>query len=132
MTRVRPPNRRASLTIEVEHTTGFGVVEPFVVHIGAALNRVREVFISHHKLNATLDTLARDSGILLSIALQHGASLPDIAHSLSRETDGRPQTPIGSVVDALLREETAWDEASDAEQIEPSLPLVSRDEEDGA
>ena len=128
MIRARPPNRRGSLTIEVEHRSGLGVTEPFIVHVGAELNRVREVFISHHKLNATLDTLARDAGILLSIALQHGAALPDIARSLSRESDGRAQTPFGSVVDALLKEETAWDEADDAEQAAPTLPLEASTE----
>jgi ribonucleoside-diphosphate reductase alpha chain len=45
--------------------------------------------------------LARDSAVLLSLALQHGTPLSTIAHALTRNADGSPSGPIGTLVDLI-------------------------------
>lgn len=50
-----------------------------------------------------MDAVARDAAILLSIALQHGIPLPEIAKSLTQDPGGTPSSVIGSLVKELLK-----------------------------
>jgi hypothetical protein len=45
---------------------------------------------------------ARDAGIVLSLALQHGCDLWEIARALSRDPRGAPSGILGVLVDRLL------------------------------
>jgi hypothetical protein len=60
-----------------------------------------ELFLDSARPNSTLDALAADSAILISLLLQHGASPPEIGHALRRGPGGAPASLIGAAVDQL-------------------------------
>jgi len=92
------PNRRAALTFDVEQE---GL--KYTVTVGKFPDgRVSELFIQNHKTNSGADVAARDAGIILSFALQHGADLSAIARALSRDPRGTPTGVMGTVLDRLL------------------------------
>jgi hypothetical protein len=64
-------------------------------------DRVAEVFLSNHKSNSQADTAARDSAIVASIALQHGADLETIRRALCRDSHGRASGPLGAALDLV-------------------------------
>jgi hypothetical protein len=59
------------------------------------------VFINCGKTGGQSETLARDSAVLLSLALQHGVPLETIQHALTRNADGAASGPIGALVDLM-------------------------------
>jgi ribonucleoside-diphosphate reductase alpha chain len=63
--------------------------------------RVAEVFINNSKVGSSSEANARDAAIVLSIALQHGVALEVIRQSLSRDSNGRASSPIGTVLDII-------------------------------
>jgi hypothetical protein len=63
--------------------------------------RIAEVFISNHKAGSGADTAARDSAIVTSIALQHGADLETIRRALCRDSRGNANGPLGVALDIL-------------------------------
>jgi ribonucleoside-diphosphate reductase alpha chain len=80
------PQRRAAETFELRHgqqtvtvTTGY-----------YADGTLGEVFVSAPKAGSSMEAIARDAAVLLSIAIQH---------------DGSASSIIGKVVDRLVREE---------------------------
>jgi hypothetical protein len=75
----------------------------FHVGIGrsTAASPISEVWINTSKSGTQAETLARDSAILLSLALQYGAPLATIGHALTRNADGSPSGPIGALVDLM-------------------------------
>jgi len=97
ITRLRLPQRRASISFSLEvgglHYTA--TVSYF------ADGRVGEVFINNHRTNSAADVGARDSGILLSLLLQHGCDIATIAHAITRSRDGTASGVVGAVLDAL-------------------------------
>lgn len=98
MTRTPLPNRRAHETLRFEH---WGLA--YVVGLGRANNRspISEVFLNCAKSGTQAETLARDSAVLLSLALQHGVPLATIGHAITRDADGKPSGPIGALVDLM-------------------------------
>lgn len=92
------PTRRRGENFEITHdgqsytiTTGF-----------YRDNRVGEVFISTTKSGTTIDALARDIAILISLSLQHGCPLEVIRHAITRDSMGNPSTIGGAVIDRLM------------------------------
>jgi hypothetical protein len=69
--------------------------------------RVVELFLNNHKSGNQSDTNARDAAIVLSFALQHGASLATIRGALCRDSAGRPLGPLGAALDLLAEQERA-------------------------
>jgi hypothetical protein len=67
--------------------------------------RLAEVFVSAIKTTTLFDHLARDTGLLLSPALQHGATAETLATAVSRDSEGKPQGLAGHVLDAIERGE---------------------------
>ncbi|WP_424363586.1 hypothetical protein [Methylocystis parvus] len=63
--------------------------------------RLAEIFIGAVKTTTLFDHLARDTGLLLSLALQHGATAQRLAQTVSRDSEGRPQGLAGHVLDAI-------------------------------
>ena len=61
---------------------------------------IAEVFIDNHKAGSAVGTLVRDSAILLSFALQYGASLSDIGKAVAR--DG----PVGQAISIITEAES--------------------------
>jgi hypothetical protein len=99
MTRQVLSNRRAALTFEATHGDLAG---PVTVTVGFYPDgRPAELFISASKVGSEAAGIARNLGVVMSIALQHGATLDEIRHALSRNTGGTPQTVAGTVADAL-------------------------------
>jgi hypothetical protein len=89
--RQRLPDRRQHDVAEIEHG-GFWLT----VGVGRyADGRVGEVFINTHKGGTAIDTILKDSAILLSFALQFGADPADIRRALSRTG------PLAAVLDRL-------------------------------
>jgi hypothetical protein len=91
--RLRMPNRRTSMFFDFESMS-----MRFTASIGRdADGNIRELFVDNHKAGSAIGTLVRDSAIILSFALQHGADINAIRKALCR--DG----PIGAALDILAR-----------------------------
>jgi hypothetical protein len=96
--RERLANRRANTTFEVE-VAGLkytATVSRFPD------GRIGELFLNNHKFNSAADTNARDSAIVLSIALQFGADLETIRKALCRDSRGRPSGPLAAALDIIV------------------------------
>jgi ribonucleoside-diphosphate reductase alpha chain len=65
--------------------------------------RISEFFCDNHKAGSAIGTLVRDSAILLSFALQHGADIEAIRRALCRDSQGRALGPIGEALDLLVQ-----------------------------
>jgi hypothetical protein len=63
--------------------------------------RVAEVFLTNHKAGSHADTPARDSAIVCSLALQHGADPETIRSALCRDADGVARGPLGTALDQI-------------------------------
>lgn len=60
-----------------------------------------EVFINAQKPNSALDVLCSDSAILMSLLIQYGCPIENIRHSMKRDPDGKPSSPLGFAADLL-------------------------------
>jgi hypothetical protein len=95
--RIRLPNRRASLSFDVE-VAGLRYKATVSYFYDGSL---AELFISNHKAGNASDVAARDAGILVSLCLQHGCNVETIARALSRNSDGSASGVIGAVLDKI-------------------------------
>jgi hypothetical protein len=96
-TRERLPPRRHAVTFDFEH----GGLK-YTATVGRfADGRPAELFIQNHKSNSSADVNARDSAILASFALQHGAGIDLIRNALSRDSHGRPSGVVGAALDLI-------------------------------
>lgn len=103
--RTRLPNRRPAATAEVIWRTADGQ-HAFTVTAGFdASGTIAEVFYADgQKSGSMLQHTIQDACVVISIALQHGVALADLAHSLGRVPLGdedAPASPIGAIVDKL-------------------------------
>lgn len=99
MARIRLPNRRAQETVEIEHE-GQG----YTLSLGFyGDGKPGEAFIQAHQRGTPIEAAARDSAILISFFIQHGLSLDEIRHGLTRDSRGHPASIIGAVMDAVAR-----------------------------
>ncbi len=102
MTRVRLPDRRPSLTINLSYenrtysvTLGFDVRN----------NRASEVFTHGARIGSGMDRLLDDACVALSLLLQYGAEPSLLAASMGRLGDGKtPASIIGALADLIARE----------------------------
>ncbi len=63
---------------------------------------VGEVFISAKRVSGTpLDATARDTAVLMSLALQYGVPLSVITGAITREANGAPSSIAGVVADFI-------------------------------
>jgi hypothetical protein len=98
MTRQRLPHRR-----HCETWSFFFEKIRCVISYGRTNDgRIREVFIDAGKTGTLFESLTCDASTLASIALQHGATPEELAHSLIRNPDGSPASPIGVVLDDMV------------------------------
>jgi hypothetical protein len=105
MTRERLSDRRAAVTFDFVHVTPAGQVFDFTAHVGFYPDgRPGEVFVDGAHLSSQTDVEAHDAAIVLSFALQHGASLGKISAALLRGESGEPHGVIGALCDAIKRE----------------------------
>jgi hypothetical protein len=59
--------------------------------------RIGEVFLNIGKSGNDLDAIARDSAILLSLAIQHGVTLETVAHAISKDARGNALSILGAI-----------------------------------
>jgi ribonucleoside-diphosphate reductase alpha chain len=60
-----------------------------------------EIFVDVAKSGNDIAHIARDSAIMVSIALQHGANTATLRHAITRDGNGAPASILGAIVDAL-------------------------------
>src|SRR5436309_9766463 len=78
--RRRLPHRRGAVALDIEHAG-----HRYRMHVGYFSDgAVGEVFLDAGKRDSTLDALAADATVLLSLLLQHGAPPVEIGHALRR------------------------------------------------
>jgi hypothetical protein len=100
--RTRPPDRRGHMVIDFEadgfrYTAGLGFFED---------GCLAEVFLNASKIGTPIETAARDSAVVASIALQHGVPPDTIRHALTRDRNGNASGPLGTLLDLLAAEPT--------------------------
>jgi hypothetical protein len=97
-TRNRLPNRRPaeSFELEVEGLRYTATVGRF------SDGSIGELFLNNHRSNSSADTAARESAIVFSIAIQHGADPEAIRRALCRDSHGRASGPLGAALDIIM------------------------------
>jgi hypothetical protein len=98
--RERLSNRRKCLSTEFRHWR-----PRFTLATGYfADGRLAEIFLSSNQVGPSIEAMARDCAILVSIALQRGAHIETLRHALTCDHDGGPATAIGAALDQLCKE----------------------------
>ena len=101
MSRERLPNRRAAESFELQ-ANGLR----FTCTVGRFPDgRLAEIFLTNHKAGSHADTAARDSAIVCSLALQHGADPDVIRRALCRDSNGKASGPLGTALDLIFDQE---------------------------
>ena len=91
------PQRRPAETVTVVHQG-----RPFTVTIGFyADGRLGEVFVDVGRIGQDIESIARDAGVVLSIAIQHGAPIETIRHAVTRDSSGAAASILGAIVDRV-------------------------------
>jgi hypothetical protein len=98
--RIRLPNARPSITFTMPDPNPLSQLR-YEVSAGLHEGRVQEVFVACNKTTTAMDIAGRDIGVLISLALQHGADLDTLAGAITRDDQGNPQGVAGAVLDAL-------------------------------
>jgi hypothetical protein len=105
--RQRLPNRRNSAVTDVIfHEERWHVAWSRYGWFGP----IAEVFVRGPKSGSHMDALGYSIGTTLSIALQHGVPLDELAHSVCRLEDGSPADIVGAILDALIAEDRTFTE----------------------
>ena len=100
--RKKMPNRRPTATwnIEFEQQKLTGTIS-----YDPETGLPREAFFSTRaKAGTLLDGLLYDAGVLLSLALQYGTPATALAKSVARLEDGSPASPVGELIDVIVKE----------------------------
>jgi hypothetical protein len=99
--RERLPDRREHVVVNFNTADGFR----YAAGLGYfADGRLAEVFLNAEKIGTAIETAARDSAVVASLALQHGVPPETIRRSLTRNGDGTPSGALGTLLDLLARE----------------------------
>jgi len=105
--RERPANRRGLETMAIEHGS-----QRYKIGLGRellpdrTLGPIVEVFINAQKVNSSLDVLASDGAILMSLLLQYGCPVDVIRHAMKRNPDGSSASPLGVAASFLVDDPT--------------------------
>ena len=103
------PQRRAAETFNLRFWN-----QPFTVTVGFyADGTPGEVFIDGGKTGKDIRAIARDAGVLLSLALQHGVPPETIRHAVTRDASGEPASILGAIVDCISTNLSSQKETSD-------------------
>jgi YD repeat-containing protein len=96
--RERLPDRREHALINFttadgfRYTAGLGYFED---------GRLGEIFLNAEKTSTAVETAARDSAVVASLALQHGVPPETIRRALTRNGDGSASGALGTLLDLL-------------------------------
>ena len=104
------PNRRPAMTttIEFEQQKLYGTIG-----YDPKTGLPREAFFSARaKAGTLLDGLLYDAGVLLSLALQYGTLATALAKSVARLEDGSPASPVGELIDVIVKEVEASNQSN--------------------
>jgi hypothetical protein len=97
--RSRLPNRREHELVTFQTADGFR----YTAGLGYfADGQLGEIFLNADKVGTAIETAARDSAVVASLALQHGASPEAIRRALSRNENGEASGPLGALLDLLV------------------------------
>jgi hypothetical protein len=103
--RERLPARRASETFGFDHGGNrYRATLGFYPREAGQPARLGEIFMGAAKDGSALDVYTRDTAILASIALQHGASVETLCHALTRDANGKPEGALGVLLELLLKD----------------------------
>ncbi len=110
--RNRLPNRREASTLDLVHITPQGDEQHLTISVGFnGQGSVSEVFVDvpYQQRKFATALLGKDVATLISIALQHGASVEELNDAMGRSEMNRlgkmvelPHTIIGTVLGALV------------------------------
>ena len=68
--------------------------------------RIGEIFLDCSKSGADAQVSARDAAIAASMALQFGATIPEIRSAFTRRADGTAEGPLGVFLDLLAESDS--------------------------
>lgn len=98
MTRHRLAQRRYSETRDIVFNNTV-----YSMTVGFEEGEALEVFLGMEKSAGTMaDVAARDQAILISIALQHGASLQTLADAMTKTAAGEPEGLAGVALQQMI------------------------------
>jgi hypothetical protein len=60
-----------------------------------------EIFVDAGKTGQDVQSTARDAAVVLSLALQHGATVATIKHAVTRSGNGEASSILGAIIDQL-------------------------------
>jgi|SRR6516165_11654269 ribonucleoside-diphosphate reductase alpha chain len=95
--RRRLPNRRASLTFDIESQGLTFTVTASHYDSG----ELGEIFIVNHKGGSMAGINASDAAVVCSIALQYGVPRDVTRKALMRDSQGGPSGPLAKALDAI-------------------------------
>jgi len=102
--RKRLPLRRMVQTFELHHKTET-TDQVYQVSIGYFDDMTpAEVFITGAKVGSSIEAVARDAAILLSLAMQFGVPVDTLKNSITRDSFNNPSSIIGAIIDKLSAE----------------------------
>lgn len=100
------PNKRKTITETVTHTTASGGDFAFPVTFGFdEAGAIREFFCTPSKTGTDIQALINDGALAMSILLQHGVSISELADTLGEnrgegEKSGPPSSAFGAIARA--------------------------------
>ncbi|KAA0970828.1 hypothetical protein FPY71_10150 [Aureimonas fodinaquatilis] len=102
MSRKHLPNRRPAENCDIwfqgmEVQVSFGWTDD---------ERITEVFASTRKVGTSVDTMVRDTAVLISISLQYGVTPPILERSLTMDETGQAEGFAGVIL-KMIREREA-------------------------
>lgn len=98
--RRRPPNKCPTEKTDFVHDN-----IRFELHVDRYDDgRPAGMFLSGGKSGTAMNAISRDAGMLVSLALQHGAGLETIRDALTRDDDGAPMSVIGVALDRVAED----------------------------
>jgi len=96
---LRLPNKRLAESFDFE-VNGLEYTATINQFIGCAL---AEMFLINSKAGSCIDTVAKDSAVVFSIALQLGVPMDTIRRALMRDGRGRVASPLGVALNQSAR-----------------------------
>jgi hypothetical protein len=109
LARLRPANRRAIETVAMHHENQWfnvGLGRELLCVSPALLGPVVEVFVNADKVDTPVDTLVSDAAILMSLLIQYGHPIGEIARSMKRNPDGTPASILGRAAAEIVNAST--------------------------
>jgi hypothetical protein len=91
------PQRRRAETFTVVHQD-----RPFTVTVSFYPDgKLGEVFIDGGKTGNDIQAIARDAGVVLSLALQHGVPVANLRHAVTRDSSNAATSILGAIIDCI-------------------------------